>query len=82
MGNGRRTWLLLVLTVVTACGAVMAAPRVADGSGTPERTAADGSGTPERTAAAGSEPQSGRQPPAPNPGADLGAGRRLPADLR
>ena len=54
MGKGRRTWLLLVLTVVTACGAVMAAPRAADGSGTPERTAADGSGTPERTAAAGS----------------------------
>ena len=44
MGKGRRTWLLLVLAAVTACGAVMAAPRVAAGSGTPEPTWAPGAG--------------------------------------
>jgi beta-glucanase (GH16 family) len=54
MGNGRRTWLLLVLATVTACGAVIAAPRAADGSGTSERPAAVGSRTPERPAAVGS----------------------------
>ena len=49
MGKGRRIWLL-VLAAVTACGAVMAAPRVAVGSGTPEpHRAQAGSGTPEPT---------------------------------
>ena len=38
MGKGRRAWLLLVLAAVTACGTVMAAPRVAVGSRTPEPT--------------------------------------------
>lgn len=38
MGKGRRTWLLLVLAAVTACGAIMTAPRAAAGSGTPEPT--------------------------------------------
>jgi beta-glucanase (GH16 family) len=55
MGKGRRTWLLLVLAAVTACGAVMATPRAADGSGTPERPAAASSGTSAATATAGSQ---------------------------
>ena len=54
MGNGRRTWLLLVLAAVTACGAVTATPPAAPGSRTPEPTAAAGSRTPEPTVAAGS----------------------------
>ena len=67
MGKGRRTWLLLVLAAVTACGAVMAAPRVAAGSGTGATRRGRGEGGSRRLR---------------NPGADLGAGRRLPADLR
>src|SRR5579872_1120825 len=54
MGKGRRTWLLLVLAAVTACGAVTAAPPADAGSRTAKPTADAGSRTADPTADAGS----------------------------